>query len=278
MRKDDGQTCCPRSYLVAHALSSTAQPLSGHNRPDLQTEAIRQARVDLAACFRMAAKLGLHEGICNHFSAVLPGHDDLFLVNPYGKAFSEISASDLVICDFHGNVVHGNGVPEATAFYIHGRMHMNVPRARVAFHTHMPYATALCMIEGPPLVFAGQSSLKFYGRTKVDEDYNGLALDSSEGDRIAGAVGEADIVFMKHHGVMVLGKTIAEAWDDLYYLERACEVQVIAQSTGRRLIPVDPKIAAMTYEQMREGDRESARLHLESIKRELDREQPQYKD
>lgn len=263
---------------MAHALSSSAQPLSGHNRPDLDTPDVRQARIDLAACFRMAAKLGLHEGICNHFSAVLPGHDDLFLVNPYGRAFSEVTASNLVICDFHGNVVEGEGVPEATAFFIHGRMHLNVPRARVAFHTHMPYATALCMIEGAPLLFAGQSSLKFYGRTKVDGHYNGLALDTSEGDRIAAAVGSADIIFMKHHGVMVLGKTIAEAWDDLYYLERACQVQVIAQSTGRRLVPVDPDIAEATYRQMREGDDESARLHLESIKRELDREQPDYKD
>lgn len=263
---------------MAHALSSSAQPLSGHNRPDLQTDAIRQARIDLAACFRMAAKLGLHEGICNHFSAVLPGHDDLFLVNPYGKAFSEVTASNLVICDFHGNVVDGDGVPEATAFFIHARMHLKVPRAKVAFHTHMPYATALCMTEGQPLLFAGQTSLKFYGRTKVDEDYNGLALDTSEGDRIAASVGDADIIFMKHHGVMVLGKTIAEAWDDLYYLERACEVQVLAQSTGRKLIPVPKHIAEATYQQMRDGDDESARLHLESIKRELDREQPQYRD
>jgi len=262
---------------MAHALSSSAQALSGHNRPDLQSDAIRQARVDLAACFRMAAKLGLHEGICNHFSAVLPGHDDLFLVNPYGRAFSEVTASNLVICDFHGNVVDGDGVPEATAFFIHARMHLKVPRAKVAFHTHMPYATALCMTEGQPLLFAGQTALKFYGRTKVDEDYNGLALDTSEGDRIAASVGDADIVFMKHHGVMVLGKTIAEAWDDLYYLERACEVQVIAQSTGRKVIPVPKDIAEATYRQMREGDDESARLHLDSVKRELDREQPGYK-
>jgi len=208
---------------------------------------------------------------------VLPGHDDLFLVNPYGRAFSEVTASNLVICDFHGNVVDGDGVPEATAFFIHARMHLKVPRAKVAFHTHMPYATALCMTEGQPLLFAGQTALKFYGRTKVDEDYNGLALDTSEGDRIAASVGDADIVFMKHHGVMVLGKTIAEAWDDLYYLERACEVQVIAQSTGRKVIPVPKDIAEATYRQMREGDDESARLHLDSVKRELDREQPGYK-
>src|SRR5690606_3463454 len=126
---------------------------------------------------------------------------------------------------------------------------------------------ALTMVEGEPLAFAGQTSLKFYGRVAVDEDYNGLALSSDEGDRIAASVGDADIVFMRHHGVMVAGRTIAEAWDDLYYLERACEVQCLAMSTGRKIIPVTRAIAEEASRQMREGDAESARLHLESIKR-----------
>ena len=167
--------------------------------------------------------------------------------------------------------------PEATAFYIHAEIHKRVPRARVAFHTHMPYATALSMTEGAPLVWAGQTSLKFYGRTVVDEDYNGLALDHSEGARIAGSVGDADIVFMRNHGVMVLAPNVAEAWDDLYYLERAAQVQVLAMSTGRKIIPVVPQIAEAAYRQMREGDPESARLHLASIRRQLDAEEPQYR-
>jgi len=207
----------------------------------------------------------------------VPGHDDLFLVNPYGRAFREITASQLLICDFDGNVLDGDGEPEATAFFIHAEVHRRVPRARVAFHTHMPYATALSMTEGPPLVWAGQTALKFYGRTAVDEDYNGLALDATEGARIAGAVGDADIIFMKHHGVMVLAPTIAEAWDDLYYLERAAEVQVLAMSTGRAVLPVDPAIAQAAYDQMREGDAESARLHLAALRRQLDAEEPQYR-
>ncbi len=118
-----------------------------------------------------------------------------------------------------------------------------MPRARAAFHTHMPYATALSMTEGEPLAYAGQTALKFYGRTAVDDAYNGLALDEAEGDRIAATLGDADLVFLRNHGVMVTGPTIAEAWDDLYYLERAAEVQVKALSTGRRLLPVDPAIA-----------------------------------
>lgn len=257
---------------AAHS-DSPAQP----NRPDLSSDAIRTAREDLAACFRMAARNGFEEGICNHFSAVVPGHDDLFIVNPYGLAFRELTASKLLICDFDGTVIDGDGAPEATAFYIHAEIHRRLPRARVAFHTHMPYATALSMTDGPPLIWAGQTALKFYGRTAVDENYNGLALDHREGARIAAAAGDADIVFLKHHGVLVLAPTIAEAWDDLYYLERAAEVQVLAMSTGRTVSPVDPAIAEAAYRQMREGDAASASAHLAAIRRQLDAEEPQYR-
>lgn len=236
---------------------------------------VQQARIDLAACFRMASNLGMEEGICNHFSAVVPGTDDYFLVNPFGLAFGEIRASDLIICDFEGNVVQGDRAPEITAYYIHARVHKNLPRARAAFHTHMPYATSLAMVEGQPLQWAGQTSLKFYGRTAVDE-FNGLALDAQEGDRIAGAIGDADVVFMRNHGVMVVGKTIAQAWNDLYYLERACEVQVLAESTGRKLVPVHPMLAAATYAQMRAGGDESAIQHLESVKRRLQKTDPDF--
>ena len=255
---------------MAHSFTSADSSSAGPNQPHLDSEEIWQARIDLAACFRMAARYGLEEGICNHFSALVPGYDDLFIVNPYGYAFRELTASKLLVCDFHGHVIAGEGRPEATAFYIHARIHKALPRAKVAFHTHMPYATALSMTEGDPLIFAGQTALKFYGRTAVDENYNGLALDEREGDRIAAAAGDADIVFMKHHGVMVLAPTIAEAWDDLYYLERACEVQCLALSTGRKVVPVERAIAEAAARQMREGDAESARLHLEAIKRTLD--------
>ena len=235
----------------------------------LDSEAAMAARVELAACFRLAARLGFAEGICNHFSAVVPGHDGLMFINPFGYAFSEITASRLLVCDFDGNVLAGEGVPEATAFYIHARLHRLKPRIKVALHTHMPHATALSMLEGPPLVWAGQTALKFYGRTAVDEHYNGLALDDSEGDRIAQAMGDADIVFLKNHGVMVTGPNVAEAWDDLYYLERAAEVQLKAMSAGRPLKPIGAEVMRCTCEQMRAGDPASARAHLESMMRVL---------
>jgi ribulose-5-phosphate 4-epimerase/fuculose-1-phosphate aldolase len=253
---------------MAHTLSGGAQRVASVS-VRLDAPEIAEARRQLAACFRLAAMHGFEEGVCNHFSAIVPGHDDLFFVNPYGYAFSEITASRLLICDFDGNVIDGEGAPEATAFYIHARVHKLMPRVKAAFHTHMPNATALCLLDGPPLLWLGQTSLKFYGRTAVDEDYNGLALDDTEGDRIARTMGDADILFLKNHGVMVAGATIAEAWDDLYYLERAAEVQLRAMSANRPLKPVPHEIAQRTYEQMRAGDAESARAHLASGMRQL---------
>ncbi|MBA1274781.1 aldolase [Stutzerimonas azotifigens] len=259
---------------MAHAFEaprSSAAPAAALDSP-----AIREARLDLAACFRMAARLGLAEGICNHFSVVLPGHPELFLVNPYGLAFAEVTASSLLICDFDGHVRFGQGRPEATAFYIHAQLHRLNPRATAAFHTHMPNATALCMLEGQPFAWAGQTALKFFGRIAVDEDYNGLALDNAEGERIARAAGDKDIVLLKNHGPLVLGPSVAEAWDDLYYLERAAEVQLKAMASGRPLKRVTAEAAHAACRQMQDGAAESARLHLDSLRRQLQRSEPDF--
>lgn len=253
---------------MAHTLEGGLRTAS-YTDLDLEAPAVVTARSELAACFQLAALHGLEEGICNHFSAMVPGRDDLFFVNPYGYAFEEVTVDNLLVCDFNGNVVAGEGQPEATAFHIHARLHKQLPRVKVAFHTHMPHATALCLLQGAPLLWFGQTALKFYGRTAVDENYNGLALDASEGDRIASVMGDADVLFLKNHGVIVAGPTIAEAWDDLYYLERAAQVQLLAMSTHRELKPVPHEIAQRTYEQMRQGDAESARAHLTSAMRRL---------
>lgn len=254
---------------MAHSFEINPAPIELPLVGSLDSPEIRQARVDLAACFRMAAKLGMAEGICNHFSFVLPEHPQLFLVNPFGLSFSQITASSLLICDFQGRVLAGNGKPEATAFFIHAQLHRLNPRAVAAFHTHMPNATALCMLEGEPFVWAGQTALKFYDRLVVDEHYNGLALDYAEGERISRAAGDADIVMLKNHGPLVLGPSIAEAWDDLYYLERAAEVQLKAMASGRFLKPVAHEVASAACRQMMIGNAQNARLHLESIKRDL---------
>lgn len=263
---------------MAHELHVSPNDGSISDDRRLDTPEIRRARRELAACFRMAARLGLSEGICNHFSLMVPGHADLFLVNPFGYAFGEITASRLLICDFHGHVIAGEGKPEATAYYIHARLHMHHPRARAAFHTHMPNATALAMLEGDPLRWAGQTALKFHGRIATDEQYQGLALDGAEGDRLARTMGNADVLFMKNHGVLVVGPGLAEAWDDIYYLERAAEVQLKAMSSGRALKPIPQAIIERTAAQMRQGDADSARLHLASVCRIIEAEEPDVLD
>ena len=261
---------------MAHTFEVNRAPTPLTLAQTLDSPPIRQARIDLAACFRMAARLGMGEGICNHFSCVLPGHPQLFLVNPFGLAFAEVTASSLLICDFHGRVVAGEGRPEATAFFIHAQLHRLNPRATAAFHTHMPHATALCMLEGEPFIWAGQTSLKFYERLAVDEHYNGLALDNAEGERIARAAGTADVLMLKNHGPLVLGPSIAEAWDDLYYLERAAEVQLKAMASGRPLQRVPHAVASAACRQMLIGNAQSAHLHLESVKRQLLRTEPEF--
>lgn len=243
---------------------------------DLNSIEIQQTRLDLAAALRMCARQGLHEGIDNHFSVLLPGREDLFLVNPYGASFSEATASSLLICDFDGNVLMGEGKPEASAFFIHARIHKAIPRARAAFHTHMPNATALSMLDQEPFDWSVQSSLKFYGRLAFDQGYNGLALDETEGDRIASTIGDADVIFMQNHGVMTVGPTVAQAWDDLYFLERAAEVQIKALSTGRTLKQIDPSIAKKVYDEEYASLPITSRKHLDSVHRLLQRVEPDY--
>ncbi|MEX4005124.1 aldolase [Paraburkholderia sp. EG285A] len=260
---------------MAYELSLPPKDAS-HSNVDFDTDAIWQMRVDLAAVFRMSAHYGFNEGVDNHYSALLPGRNDLFLINPYGFSFSELTASSLLICDFNGHVVSGRGKPEASAFWIHARVHKMKPNIRVLLHSHMPNATALCALDRDPFDWSFQSSLRFYGVLAVDKDYNGLALDMSEGDRIARSLGDARVVFMRNHGVSVGASTIAEAWDDLYYVERAAEVQVKAWSTGEKTAPVSHEIASAVAKGERESLPSSSRLHLESIKRFLNHTAPGY--
>jgi len=233
-------------------------------------EAIRQARIDLTAALRSAARMGLNEGVCNHFSLELPGAPDKFLINPQGLHWSELTPADLMIVDEKGEVVEGKHKVEPTAFFIHGRIHLG-KRKKCVLHTHMPHATALTLIDGGELdVFANQNAMRFYGRLGYDRDYGGVALDSAEGDRICNALGDKDVVFMQHHGVIVCGETVAYAFDDLYYLERSCMVQLLAQNTGLPLKRVAEPMVAAVARQI-EGERQQSVLHFEALKRLLDR-------
>jgi ribulose-5-phosphate 4-epimerase/fuculose-1-phosphate aldolase len=237
----------------------------------------RALRVELAAAFRMAVRLGLHEGVCNHFSVALTDDGSEFLVNPHGRHFGELRARDLLRVHVDGRVLAGDGEAEASAFYIHGRMHLARPDARCILHTHMPYATALTSVVGGRIEPINQNALRFYNQIAYHDEYGGLALDQDEGDRLAVALGERRILFMANHGVAVAGASVAQAFDDLYYLERTCQNQVLAMSTGLPLKPVPAEEAERTFAEF-QGYPHQAELHFAALKRLLDREEPDYAD
>jgi ribulose-5-phosphate 4-epimerase/fuculose-1-phosphate aldolase len=235
----------------------------------------RAMRVDLAAAFRLAVRLDLHEGVCNHFSAMLPD-GKRFLLNRYGLHWSEVSASNLLALDAAGNVLEGEGEIEKTAFYIHSRIHIANPRAACVLHTHMPYATALTLLEGGRLEMVEQNALRFHDDIAYDDTYNGLVVDDAEGDRLARVLGSKRVMFLANHGVIVVGPSVAEAFDALYYLERACRLQVLARSMGGKLKPVRPEVVKTAYRMMLADAPKYAGAHFDALKRILEREEPGY--
>jgi ribulose-5-phosphate 4-epimerase/fuculose-1-phosphate aldolase len=235
----------------------------------------RAMRVDLAAAFRLAVRLEMHEGVCNHLSVMLPGGKG-FLLNRYGLHWSEVSASNLLALDADGRLLHGEGEFEKTAFYIHSRIHLAHPGATCVLHTHMPYATALTLLEGGRLEMVEQNALRFHNDIAYDDVYNGLVVDNAEGDRLARALGSKRVMFLANHGVIVVGPTVAEAFDLMYYLERACRLQVLARSMGGKFRPVRQEVVEQTYKLILADAPKYAGAHFEALKRILDREEPAY--
>ena len=235
---------------------------------DFESDAVRRLRDELALALRAAAHHGLAEGVCNHFSIELPDSSGRFLLNPRGLLWSEVSGDDIVMVDGEGRRLGGRHAVEPTAMFIHAAVHRRCAKACV-LHTHMPYATALTLTADRCLdTTLSQNAMRFHGRVAVDAHYHGLALDGAEGERIAAAIGTADVAFLGNHGTIVCGERIDWAYDDLYYLERACMAQVLAQSTGRPLVPVAPAIAARVRDQTL-GERLQSELFFEALRRSL---------
>ena len=233
---------------------------------DYDSLAVAALRADLALALRAAAHHGLAEGVCNHFSVELPDQSGRFLLNPRGLLWHEVQADDIVLVDTAGTVLAGRHPVESTAMFIHAAIH-RIARQPCVLHTHMPHATALTLTADRALDPAlSQTAMRFHGRLAVDAHYNGLALDVAEGERIARAMGGADVVFLANHGVVVCGPQLAHAYDDLYYLERACQAQVLAQSTGRPLAPAHADLAARVAGQI-QGERLQSELFFEALRR-----------
>lgn len=236
---------------------------------------VEKIKLEMAACLRWADRLGLSEGICNHFSVEVPNSPGQFLLNPQGLHWSEIKVSDIITVATDGTLISGKHEAEPTAFFIHSGIHRNVSSATVVLHTHMPNATTLSCLQDGEVIHCTQNSLRWFNRISYDKDYNGLALDHQEGNRMAALMQGNRVLFLANHGVIVVGPNMAEAFDDLYYLERACEIQVKAMQTGRPLSIINESHGENAYQQIM-NDRTQCYSHLDAIIRMLLRETPNF--
>ena len=237
------------------------------------------ARIDLAAAFRWAARWDMHESIANHFSVALGDDGAQFLLNPAGSHFSRIRASDLLRVDARQSAdAQAATAADPTAWNLHAELHQRLPQARCILHTHMAYATTLCCLQDFEWLALDQNACRFHGRIAYDRDYAGMALDASEGQRVAGLLGAGkSVLFMGNHGVIVVGPTVAQALDELYYLEKAAKLQVLALSTGRPLALIPEPLAALACAQWNDYPTAFSALHFAALKDILDHEEPEYK-
>lgn len=245
-------------------------------RSDDQGEIEWRMRVDLAAAFRLAAEFNWHEAIANHFSLAVSPDGKKFLMNPRWRHFSRIRASDLLLLDADDDTtMSAADAPDPSAWCIHGRVHRALPQARCILHLHSPYATALAALADPELKPVDQNSARFFNRVAYDMNYGGIADQTAEGDRLAAALGNHSTMMMGQHGVLVLGQTVADAFDRLYYFERSCQTLVLAYSTGRPLNVMTAELAEATARGW-EDYADSAQVHFDQLKLGLDAKDPTY--
>lgn len=234
-------------------------------------------RVDLAAAFRLAVKFDWHESIANHFSAAVSPDGKQFLLNPKWKHFSLVKASNLLLLDADDkDVMTRPDAPEPSAWCIHGAVHANVPQAKVLLHCHPPYATALSALKDPEMKPIDQNTARFFNRIAVDLNFGGIADDEAEGLRIAQAFGNSSLMMMGNHGVSAAGETVAEAFEHLYYLERAAKTLMLAYATGQPLSILSNDLAEKTAQSWEQYS-ESAFAHFDQLKVLLDQDDDSYR-
>ena len=232
-------------------------------------------RCDMAAVFRIGARLGWNEHIGNHNSLMLPDEPEpRFLINPRGYLFQELKASDLIVCDLDGRVLRGKGELRKVAFHIHCRIHLANPKAACVVHVHPRWLTAFSMLEDAEFPLTHHNSLTLNDRTVYDNEGDQPVHDNSEGDRIARLMGDKTIMVMRGHGVTVVGPTVHDAFDETYMAERTCMYQMTAMQTGRTLHALPDNLRRNHTDAF--GERYDSRLHLDAWRRVLDREEPDY--
>ena len=235
-----------------------------------------QERVDMAAAFRWTARLNMHESIANHFSLAVSDDGSKFLINPYGRHFSRMRASDMMLIDANDPAAADHPDMDPTAWAIHGAMHRKLPHARCIMHVHSKHALVLATLKDSRIPPIDQNTMRFFERIVVDEHFGGMGL-GDEAERLPECIGDKPVLIMGNHGVMVTGPSVAETFDELYYLERACETLITAYMTGKELRVVSDDVARKTMQQWMEYPAKSATRHFDALKDILDDEEPSYR-
>ena len=233
---------------------------------------------DLAAVFRWTARLNMNEAVANHFSVSVPDSSEDFYVNGSVMHFSTIKSSDLVLIE-QSKINELKDKPELvdpTALYIHGSIHKKVPNAKCILHVHSKYATALATLEDPILPPIDQNSMRFFNRVGVYSDFGGMGFEE-EAIKMANKIGNKKVLLMSNHGILTTGQTVAEAFDELFYFEKACETYITALSTNKKLKIVSDEIAEKTAQEWEDSSPAHQNLHLKAIRSILDSEDPSYK-
>ena len=232
-------------------------------------------RCNLAAASRMTARLGMDEAVGNHFSYAVSEDGSRFLINPFGCHFSNLRASDLLLLDANGDTAE---MADPTAWAIHGAMHRNAPQARCVMHVHSKYATVLASLQDSNLPPIDQNTMRFFKRMAIDDGFDGMGL-GDEAERLTTRLGNKRVLLMGNHGVMVVGETIAQAFDDLFFFERACQTYITALQTQKPLRIASDAVAEKTAQQWEDyiGRIGYSAAHLKQLRQILDREEPDYK-
>lgn len=236
-------------------------------------------RIDMAAAFRWTVKLDMHESVANHFSLAVNPEGTRFLINPNGRHFARIKASDLLELDANDpETMNRPDAPDPTAWGLHGSIHRALPNARCVMHVHSIHATVLASLADSRLPAIDQNTAMFHNRHVVDGHFGGMAF-ADEGARCAGMLADPKVttMIMGNHGVLVIGKTVAETFNRLYYFERAAETYIRALQTGQKLRVLPEEIAEKTAQEW-ETYPGFAEAHLREIKALLDAADSDYAD
>jgi ribulose-5-phosphate 4-epimerase/fuculose-1-phosphate aldolase len=229
-----------------------------------------QLRIDLAAAYRLAAHFQWDDLIYTHISARVPGPEHHFLINPYGMLFEEITASSLVKIDLEGNIIKSNGYSiNKAGFTIHSAVHAAREDAICVMHLHTVAGTAVAS-QAQGLLPCNQTSMVMNGQISY-HDYEGLALNLDERPRLVNDLGQNNVLILRNHGTLTLGRTVAGAFQRMYFLERACQIQIAATAGGAKLYTPDEKVQGLVAAQVKMQASSDENLLWPALLRKLDR-------